>query len=159
MPTYQYSDELMHYGIKGMKWGVRRAARIEKSDARYREKQLAKTAKYYDKTQRSGFYGSKKTEGIKSLQKKLDSNSNKYDKAVVKGQLEARKALRDAELTKVKNLTHDQIQKERVAVGKSIAKDVITSVGVSAVLLPTTGFFYTQASSTQEARHRVRNEY
>ena len=36
---YQYPDYLMHYGVKGMKWGVRRAKkkaeRLDRKDERY----------------------------------------------------------------------------------------------------------------------------
>lgn len=172
MYDYVYHpDYLAHHGIKGMKWGVRRyqnsdgsltaagkkrQARIDASDQKYRDKQMIKTAKYYDKNRRTGAFGANKVEGIESLKKKLNSDSNRYDKNVIAGKLKAQEALKKYELDKVASLTHDQIQKERAAVGKSVAKDILTSVGVSAVLLPTTGFFYTQATSTQEARSRTR---
>lgn len=166
-----FDDELYHYGVKGQKWGVRRyqnpdgsltsagkkrQARIEKSDERYRAKQMKKTAAYYDKNRYAGPYRTKKIEGVNSLQKKLDSQSGKYDKAVIKGQLEARKALKQYELTKVSQLTHDQIQREKAAVGKQAANDALLSIGMSAMLLPTTGFAYAQVSNYQTVRSKSR---
>lgn len=161
----------MHYGVLGMKWGVRRyrnsdgsptsagkkrQERIDKSDQKYRDKQMVKTEKYYNKNRHSGIYGINKTEGIKSLEKKLNSQSNRYDKDVVRGKLEMQKQLKEAELTKVSQLTHDQIQKERIAVGKSVTKDLLVSVGASAVLAPTTGIVYAQMKSPQAVRSQTR---
>lgn len=171
MYTYTNNDYLVHYGIKGQKWGVRRyqnadgtltnagkkrQARIEKSDNRYKEKQAAKVEKYYDKNRRYGVMGTKKVEGINSLQKKLDSQSGKYDKAVIKGQLEAKKALKQMELQKLSSLTHDEIKKEKAAVGKEIVKDTLKSIGMSAVLAPTTGFYYIQTTDAQRVRSNMR---
>ena len=166
-----FEDELYHHGVKGMKWGVRRyqnadgsltnagkkrQARIDKSDAKYRAKQMKKTAAYYDHGGRSGLYGLQKTDGINSLQKKLNDQSGKYDKAVIRGQLEAKKAMKEWELNKVSQLTHDEIHKEKVAVGKQFVKDYGTSVAVSMLTLPTTGFSYVQISDSQRVRSNLR---
>lgn len=165
------SDELYHFGVKGIKWGVRRyrnkdgsltsagkkrQERIDKSDQKYRDKQMVKTEKYYNSNRHSGIYGINKTEGIKSLEKKLNSTSNRYDKDVVRRKLEIQKQLKKAELTKVSQLTHEQIQKERIAVGKSVMKDLLVSFGASAVLAPTTGIVYTQMKSPQFVRSQTR---
>ena len=42
---YQYPDYLMHYGVKGMRWGVRRAKkkaeRLDRKDERYVKKHVS----------------------------------------------------------------------------------------------------------------------
>ena len=167
-----YDDYLAHYGVVGMKWGVRRyqnadgsltaagkkrQARIDASDARYKQRQKKQTEYYYDKNQYRGFLGSKKIEGIESLEKKMASQSNRWDKNVIRGQLETKKVMRELELKKVSELTHDQIQKERVAVGKAFVKDMATSIGVSVALMPT-GLIYIHNTNPQDVRSRSRFE-
>lgn len=162
---YYNSEFLSHYGVPGMKWGVRRyrnadgsltaagKKRQDESDKKYREKQKIKTAKYYNKTRIENF---ERVEGIKSLQRKLDSESGRYDKNVIRGKLKAQEALKKQELKKVSALTHDQIQKERTEVGKAVAKDFLVSLGATAVLLPTSGFVYVQTPNAQAVRSRTR---
>lgn len=136
-----------------MKWGVRRQAKVAERDERYRKKQAIKTAKYYDK---SRFSGLRKVDGITSLQKKINNTDDRYKKSELEQQLRMQETLKKAELTKVSSLTHDQIQRERIAVGKSVAKDVLLSIGTTAIIMPTTGLVYIQGSNIQEVRSKTR---
>jgi hypothetical protein len=54
---YETSDELKHYGVKGMKWGVRRAARTKSKYSNQAQKQIdanRKVAKLAETRIRSG---------------------------------------------------------------------------------------------------------
>jgi hypothetical protein len=172
------SDELQHWGVKGMKWGVRRyrnadgsltsegKRRQDEKDEKYRQKQLKATNKYHERNHRSGF--TEVSRGTNSLKREIARNEEKYRRTgnvkyknvvkMAKSDLRAKELIKKVELTKVKDLTHDQIMKEKVAVGKAYTKDLLISVGASAVLLPTTGFVYGQVSSKQSIRSRMRNE-
>ena len=73
-----YNDELMHYGIIGMKWGQRKASRTLNKKLRKSFKALdAYTKSSSSKTIKSPVDGSTKTIMISNVKKR-----NAYDKAV-----------------------------------------------------------------------------
>ena len=70
-----YSDELQHYGIKGMRWGVRRASKklAKASTTEERDKAMATLEKHRNKAV-------KKVQRLERRQDKLDKNLAKSTK-------------------------------------------------------------------------------
>lgn len=76
------SEELMHYGVKGMRWGVRRNTRLlSSSNSAKREKAVAKLQKHRDKG----------SAAIAKLQKKGVKLEKKQEKRIIKDETKAAK--------------------------------------------------------------------
>ena len=60
-------EYLMHYGVKGMRWGVRKAARLMTLDDKSKKKGQQKLAKHYKKAQKK----------LEKLNEKADINKQK----------------------------------------------------------------------------------
>lgn len=67
-------DELMHYGVKGMKWGVRRAQKRQAKLEKYRKKLVDKSNKKADKYNRDYEYNKDSVSDLK----KYGSKSRTY---------------------------------------------------------------------------------
>lgn len=81
------NNELYHYGVKGMRWGVRRNTRLLKSgDSAKREKAAAALEKHRQK-------GTAKVEKLKKKGVKLEKQ---YEDKVVKNQTRAAKLMNKA---------------------------------------------------------------
>lgn len=76
------SNELMHYGVRGMRWGVRRnTKRLSSDNSAKREKAVAKLQKHRDKG----------SAAIAKLQKKGVKLEKKHEKRIIKDETKAAK--------------------------------------------------------------------
>lgn len=109
-PTEQYNEELYHYGVKGMKWGVRksraeiealRLARYKKSEISSIERRRRSQSKWEDRA--------------------VNRRTKKYNNAVEKYGIDSKKAVRAKErLVKAKT---------NAIVGRKVAEAEIKRVG------------------------------
>lgn len=76
-----YSDELMHYGVKGMRWGVRRATKAlsKATTDEQREKAVNRLNKHRDKASRK----------IEKLDKARPKLERRVEKAITKNDVRA----------------------------------------------------------------------
>lgn len=74
---YQYPDYLMHYGIPGMKWGVRKKrTSVGKKTTRRKKRKDSYSTDYLDsKALRSKSYKQLSTSEMKALNKRLEAES------------------------------------------------------------------------------------
>lgn len=91
MYDYEYSDHLCHYGVKGMKWGVRRGPKLATSDTRKRfdstKADYKNAKKAYNKSYDDAYkYSQRHPIGQWTNKKKSAESDRRWDDAIDKAE-------------------------------------------------------------------------
>lgn len=124
--------ELYHYGVKGMKWGIRKSE--EERVRNYQDREIAtirkRRVKEVDRENRRIIKREQKYD--EALSKygqgaKVQKAANKYTNAIFNHEYNTRVA--QAEINKLKDYKMSDIKKERKAVGQAYVTSALTTVG------------------------------
>ena len=132
-------NELYHYGIKGMKWGVRRyrnedgsltpaGKKREKQLAEYKKKETARLDKTYDTKK----YDNK----VKKYQEKYaDSGKERYLKKIDEAQFKKYQAigLKVIEKSAIKNMTYEQMKDEKRAAMINAGRNIVRAASTASL--------------------------
>ena len=140
------ANTLTHFGVQGMKWGVRRyqnadGTLTDKGKAKlkkYKDKQVKATSEYWDKTinKHGVILDASNKKAAKAMMNQDIDTANKYARKAYESnlQIKAHTAVKKAELKKVRSMSFEQMQKEKKAVRNQAAAILlldIASVGIA----------------------------
>lgn len=130
---------LYHYGVKGMRWGVRKSP--EERLKRYTSREIGRIAKrrikevdYEDrqiKKRQVRFDRELDKRGGDDGSKKLHKLANKYIRT--KAESYARDEIAKKEVERLSSMKYEDMQKEKKAVGKNVVGAVLKTTGSMAV--------------------------
>lgn len=149
----EYEDYLEHYGIKGMRWGIRRYQNPDgtltelgkKQYEKERSEEIELVNDHYNNVRNREIKRSVKS--LKQLQKaketgnneKANKAMNEFTRAAIRNQ--TYKRLAEKEIEKISNTPISELSAERRSrETKALVTSLLTSAAVNAVMMPTVGY-------------------
>ena len=174
---HEYEDYLEHYGIKGMRWGIRRYQNPDgtltelgkKQYEKERSEEIELVNDHYNNVRNREIKRSVKS--LKQLQKaketgnneKANKAMNEFTRAAIRNQ--TYKRLAEKEIEKISNTPISELSAERRSrETKALVTSLLTSAAVNAVMMPTLGVGGIAISRpdrsylTDEERQQIINE-
>ena len=153
-------DELMHHGVKGMKWGVRHQRKVEARREAARQKYLSKSKYYRDKDTKENRIANnthfprllKKTHHINKWA--TYRNRSEYYKSVAEDNGKVKHFLKHP-LKTMRQLDYNMSTGQRIVASyASAAAPIVAAVGVSAARIAVRNAA-ARGKATREARERI----